>query len=341
MAIRTFLSDRGDTGRRLDLVLRRHLANLESATRNRVQTWIETGTVSINGQTVRRVAARVAPGDVLTVDIPDGATAPRRTIAAEPTTLDILFEDDHLIVLNKRAGIVVHPSHAQSNGTLLNALAWYARDWGRGARPSIVGRLDKLTSGIVLVAKTAALHRELQAVMGRKTTTKEYLAIVYGHVTRERGKIDLRLRRDATDRRRMVASIDDGAPSLTEFERLAQVPAPRAGIALLRCRLLTGRTHQIRAHLAARGWPIVGDPMYGQACWSRIKDDALGEMLRVFPRQALHAWRLAFHHPVTMAMVNIEAPVPDDMRALMDGCRIVAARYLGTRPPTSARAPGG
>src|SRR3954462_15138041 len=129
MAVRTFLGDRGDTGRRLDLVLRRYLANLESATRTRVQMWIATGAVSINGQTVRRAAARVAAGDVLSIDIPDAAVPPRRTIEPEDASLQILFEDEHLLVLNKPAGIVVHPSHAQSSGTLLNALAWHARTW--------------------------------------------------------------------------------------------------------------------------------------------------------------------------------------------------------------------
>src|SRR3954469_7152303 len=126
MAVRTFRSDRGDTGRRVDLVLRRYLANLESATRTRVQTWIAQGTVSINGQTVRRAAARVAAGDVLTVVLPDSAVSPRRTIEPQDVSLQILFEDEHLLVVNKPAGIVVHPSHSQPGGTLLNALAWHA-----------------------------------------------------------------------------------------------------------------------------------------------------------------------------------------------------------------------
>ncbi|MFL6279602.1 MAG: RluA family pseudouridine synthase [Vicinamibacterales bacterium] len=317
MAVRTFLGDRGDTGRRLDLVLRRYLANLESATRTRVQTWIATGTVSINGQTVRRAAARVAAGDVLTVVIPDAAVPPQRTIEPQDVSLQILFEDEHLLAVNKPAGIVVHPSHAHQSGTLLNALAWHARDWPAPARPSIVGRLDKLTSGIVLVAKNAALHARLQRSMANTSTEKDYLAIVYGRVKVPRGKIDLRLRRDPVDRRRVVASTSAGAPSLTYFERLAQLPPARIGVALLKCRLMTGRTHQIRVHLAARGWPIVGDPLYAGSGWSRIADRQLGETLRAFPRQALHAWRLSFTHPGTMQRLVLEAPVPADMRSLM------------------------
>jgi len=317
MAVRTFLSDRGDTGRRVDLVLRRHLANLESATRSRVQTWIDKGTVSINGQTVRRAATRVAAGDVLAVDIPDGAIPPPRPLKPQHAQLDILFEDDHLLVLNKPAGVVVHPSHAQPEGTLLNALAWHAREWRSLARPSIVGRLDKLTSGIVLVAKSATLHAKLQKTLASAATEKDYLAIVYGRVRTKRGTIDLRLRRDPHDRRRVIASNAVGAPSVTRFERLAVAAAPRVGLALLKCRLVTGRTHQIRVHLAASGWPIVGDPVYGEPGWSSIADAHLSEALRAFPRQALHAWRLMFVHPMTTERMLIEAPIPGDLRDLM------------------------
>ena len=174
-------------------------------------------------------------------------------------------------------------------------------------------RLDKLTSGIVLVAKTAAIHAALQ----RTFRDKDYLAVVYGRVKTASGSIDLRLARDHGDRRRVVASETVGAPSLTRFERLAVVPAPRAGLALLRCQLETGRTHQIRVHLAARGWPIVGDPTYGEPRWSEVTDAALKAALQAFQRQALHAWRAAFTHPVTGERVSIEAPVPDDLHALL------------------------
>ena len=315
MGIRTVLTDRGDNGTRLDLVLRRHLANLETATRTRVQSWIDQGTVSINGQTVRRAAARVTAGDVLTVDTPDAALPPRRTLEPQSASLDILFEDDHLLVVNKPPGIVVHPTHAQPDGTLMNALAWHARSWPPPCRPSVVGRLDKLTSGIVLVAKSAALHAQLQRSMAR--AEKDYLAVVYGRVTPPRGTIDLRLRRDPNDRRRVVASETIGAPSVTHFERIARVAAPRAGLALLRCRLVTGRTHQIRVHLAASGWPIVGDPIYGGNGWSRLTDVALSNALRNFPRQALHASQLAFVHPISMQRLVMEAPMPEDMGALL------------------------
>jgi 23S rRNA pseudouridine1911/1915/1917 synthase len=146
---------------------------------------------------------------------------------------------------------------------------------------------------------------------------KEYLAVVYGKVP-ARGEIDLRLHLDCRDRRSVIASSTAGAHSLTEFERLARVPAPRAGLALLRCRLITGRRHQIRVHLAARGWPVVGDPTYGEPRWSAIHDPMLAAMLRAFPRQALHAWRLTIAHPITGERLRIDAPVPQDIADLTD-----------------------
>jgi 23S rRNA pseudouridine1911/1915/1917 synthase len=301
----------------LDLVLRRHLADLE-ATRTRVQTWIDGGTVSVNGRAVRRAATRVAAGDELTVDIPDTALPQRRTIEEDPTPLDILFEDQYLVAVNKPAGMVVHPTHAQPAGTLLNRLMWYARRWPHGTRPSLVGRLDKLTSGVVLVAKTAPAHAALQRRLTANGAEKDYLAVVYGRVRPRSGAIDLPLRRDPDDRRRVITSESKGAVSVTQFERLAEVAARKAGLALVRCRLVTGRTHQIRAHLAARGWPLVGDPTYGEPRWMQVADTDLAQTLRAFPRQALHAWRLAFTHPITSARVVVEAPVPTDMRALLE-----------------------
>jgi len=314
-SLRLLTADRGDAGRRLDLVIRRHLADVDAATRTRVQAWIENGLVTVNGTPARRVAARAALGDVVAVALP--AAAPRRAMAAEDVRLDVLHEDDYLLALDKPAGRVVHPTYRHADGTVMNALLWHARRWPATHRPSIVGRLDKLTSGIVVVAKTAAVHAALQRAMASRQTEKDYLAVVYGRVNAARGRIDLRLGRDRRDRRRVVASPSVGAPSLTTFVRLTRVAAPRAGLSLLRCRLATGRTHQIRVHLAARGWPIVGDPAYGEPRWSQVLDPALAAVLQAFPRQALHAWRLALTHPVTHDRLQLEAPVPHDLAGLL------------------------
>jgi len=336
-------ADRGDEGLRLDLVLRRHLTDLRSATRTRVQSWIEKGFVTVNGALVRRVSTRAALGDIVSIALPD--EAPRVAMAAEDVRLDVLYEDDDLLAIDKPAGLVVHPTFKHVTGTLMNALLWYARGWPAPQRPSLVSRLDKLTSGVIVVAKTAAAHAALQHALasapasakgfgerspafatgfGPAGSEKDYLAIVYGRVNVVRGEIDLRLGRDRSDRRKVVSSVDVGAESLTRFERLARVAAPRAGLSLLRCRLVTGRTHQIRVHLAARGWPIVGDAVYGEPRWSQVADPLLAATLRAFPRQALHAWRVAFTHPITRARVTIEAPVPRDIEALLDASGLSA-----------------
>ena len=313
---RTLATDRGDVGLRLDLVLRRHLTDVEAPSRARVQAWIENGQVAINGSTVCRVSTRAAPGDIVTVQLP--GAEPRRTPAAENVALEILYEDDYLLALDKPAGVVVHPTYRHGAGTLMNALLWHARAWPAGSRPSLVGRLDKLTSGLVVVAKTAAAHAALQKEMASSRSEKDYLAVVYGRVNVASGEIALGLGHDRSDRRRIVAD-ENGAASVTSFTRLG-----RAGeLSLLRCRLVTGRRHQIRVHLAARGWPIAGDPVYrtsgtpGQQPSPNVHDVAVAEKLRGFPRQALHAWRVAFTHPVTRGRVQIEAPVPDDISSLL------------------------
>ena len=167
------------------------------------------------------------------------------------------------------------------------------------------------------MAKTAAAHALLQRAMAARDADKDYLAVVYGRVHAAHGTISFRLGRDPDDRRRVVVSQTVGAQSLTRFERLARVAAPHAGLSLIRCTLATGRMHQIRVHLAARGWPIVGDPVYGEPRWSTVRDPALATTLRTFPRQALHARRLALTHPMTRARLVLEAPVPRDLERLL------------------------
>jgi 23S rRNA pseudouridine1911/1915/1917 synthase len=306
---RDLTADRGDAGQRLDLVVRRHAHEVSRATRTRIQAWIAEGRVLVNGISIRRAAARVACGDTITVLLPHEVV--RQKAAPEEIGLHVLHEDEFLLAVNKPPGMVAHPSYRNPTGTLMNALLWYARGWHSSARPSLVGRLDKLTSGIVLVAKSAPMHAALQ----RATIDKDYLAVSYGRVNALRGLIGLRLMKDRR-RRRTVVSANAGVESLTRFERLARVAAPRAGLTLLRCRLGTGRTHQIRVHLAARGWPIVGDPVYGEPRWTEVVDPKIAAALRAFPRQALHAWRLAFMHPMTKGRLEIEAPLPNDMAEL-------------------------
>lgn len=314
----SFTADRGDLAERLDLILRRHLIGPHAATRTRLQAWIADGRVSVNGRPVRRAATRVALGDVVAVTLPVGLEGPGLdTMAAEDLPVDVLYEDDYLLALNKPAGLVVHPGYRNTTNTLMNALLWRARGWPAPQRPSIVGRLDKLTSGITVVAKTAAAHALLQRAMMARAVDKKYLAVVYGRVNVARGEIGLRLRRDPADRRKVVASPVVGSESLTRFERVSRAAAPHAGLSLLLCTLVTGRMHQIRVHLAARGWPLVGDAVYGEPRWLDVGDPVLAAALRRFPRQALHAWRWSLIHPVTLAQLRLEAPIPRDLSQLL------------------------
>lgn len=315
--VRTITATRGEARMRLDRVLQRQLTDVRGATRTKVQAWIRQGAVFVNGRAADRPAARVALGDAITVHLASDAL--RQAIVAEPeplTGVPVLYEDAAFLAVDKPAGMVVHPTYGHATGTLMNGLLWHARQWPAPQRPSLVGRLDKQTSGIVLVARTRAVHASLQRALAHSVSHKDYLALVYGRVARSSGTIELRLHRDDRDRRRVVASTRRGQPSVTSYERLAHASASAPGLALLRCRLHTGRMHQIRVHLASRGWPIVGDPTYGEPRWVDVVDQTLKQALRAFPRQALHAWRLSFPHPVTGAPVRIEAPIPPDLQAL-------------------------
>ena len=302
---------------RIDLVLRRRLADVPRLTRTRIQAWIEEGRVLVNGTPVSRASFRPSAGSKISVLLSAETATRRKTLSAEAIDLDILFEDDHFLVINKPAGLVMHPTFHHGDGTVMNALVWHARRWPNGSRPSLVQRLDKLTSGVVVIAKTSKVHAALQRALASGRGEKDYLAVVYGRISPARGTIDLRLARDDKDRRRVVASATHGAESVTKYERLAHVNAPSVGLSLVRCRLLTGRMHQIRVHLSASGWSIVGDPSYGEPRWRDIKDVELASALREFPRQALHAWRLAFRHPFGGHSVAFEARPPDDFRALL------------------------
>ena len=206
--------------------------------------------------------------------------------------------------------MVVHPTYKNVSDTVLDELQWRSRDWPPGARPSLVGRLDKMTSGIVIAAKDAAAHAAMQRSW--PDAEKEYLAVVHGDVAEPAGEIDLPLGSDPADRRRRIVRAG-GARCVTRFERIAY--APESGLSLLRCRLVTGRTHQIRVHLAARGWPIAGDAVYG---------DPLA--LPSFPRQALHAWRIALAHPKSGERLSIEAPVPADLHDFLAAAQLTPTK---------------
>jgi 23S rRNA pseudouridine1911/1915/1917 synthase len=305
---RTIELDRGDDGVRVDLVLLRHLRREKGVSRNRIQKWIDAGNVLVNGAAPPRPAWRVQAGDELRIRVAEIPT--RQRPQAQSIPIEILYEDDDLLAVNKPAGLVVHPSFGNASGTLMNGLLDLARSWPAGSKPGLLGRLDKLTSGIVLVSKRTEINAAVQRAMNARRVDKDYLAIVRGKPSPLRGTIDLALDRDPWDRRRVTVTDRGGQPSLTRYERLSAAN----GFSLVRCRLITGRTHQIRVHLAARGWPIVGDATYGSSS-IRLKPDTTDPATE-FPRQALHSWRMALRQPRTGRELVIEAPMPADMTAL-------------------------
>jgi 23S rRNA pseudouridine1911/1915/1917 synthase len=287
--------------------------------------------VKVNGAAARRPAARLAVGDAVEVQLPPLILGHGRPpMEAQPLPLAILYEDQHLLAVSKPAGMVVHPAGRHRDGTLANALLWHLRnraapgDPSSAAGPGLVSRLDRDTTGVLLVAKTGAAHAGLARARRSSSMHKDYLAAVYGLPPHDKGRIELRLRRDPLNPHRVAASRDAGLAALTLYELLGAmplapaVPARDVRLSLLRCRLVTGRTHQIRAHLAAAAMPIVGDPLYGEPRHRGIADPTLAAACRDFPRQALHAWRLALPHPVTGEPLTLEAPLPPDLLLLLE-----------------------
>src|SRR5262245_22428290 len=295
--------------------MQRHLRDVTAASRTRIQRWIESGLVKVNSVPIDRASRRTAPGDVVSVSLP--GTARRAAMKAEELPLHIVHEDDYLLAVNKPAGMVVHPTYRHPSGTLMNALLWHAQRWPQGARPSLVGRLDRFTSGVLIVAKSSAVHAALQRSLSSARSEKQYLAIVYGRVNIARGTIDINLSRSRQKRQTVVSVAGSGSPSQTVFERLRRTNVPRVGLALLCCQLRTGRTHQIRVHLAARGWPIVGDAKYGRPLWMDVENSDVSTALHAFPRQALHAWRVSLEHPITGRPVAFEVSPPEDFDRLL------------------------
>ena len=234
---------------------------------------------------------------------PGGEPDPRRRPQPEEGSLAVLFEDDALLVLDKPAGVVVHPTYRNTSGTLLNAVLWRYRDRA-DARPGILTRLDKDTSGIVVIALTPVLHAAMQRQMHAGRVKKEYMALVRGTPDPPHGRITLPLGRSTTDRRLVVVR-EDGAPCETIYEIVDRGRRPSGEVfAVVCCQPVTGRTHQIRVHLAARGWPIIGDRVYG------TPDASIA-------RQALHASRVTFPHPITGQTMTIESPLPPDIAAMV------------------------
>lgn len=294
-------------GLRLDQALAKLLPEYS---RSRLQEWIAQQQVKVDGE-FATAKQKIWGGEKLEV-LPQALPA-EQPYQAEDIALDIVYEDDTLLVINKPVGLVVHPGSGNWEGTLLNALLHHAPQLEAVPRAGIVHRLDKDTSGLLVVAKTltaqTALVRQLQA----RSVQREYLALVHGELARA-GKVDALIGRHPAQRVKM-AVVESGKPAVTHYQIEEKFPS----CTLLRCRLETGRTHQIRVHLAHIGHPLVGDRVYlkgPQKCIPQLR-----ELLNGFPRQALHATRLALEHPVNGEVMEWQAPLPEDMQQLLKRIR--------------------
>lgn len=326
--MKELITDAEASGKRLDAWLSAQLA--PDLSRNRIQSLISEGQVSVEGRIVTETKHKLREGLNITIQIPEPEDA---TPKGEKIALDILFEDADLIVINKPAGLVVHPGNGNWTGTLVNALIHHCGDTLSGIggvkRPGIVHRLDKETSGIIVVAKNDLAHRHLSAQFADHGRTgdleRAYLAIVWGTPDRATGTIDAPLGRSHRDRTKQAVvhqDRDDARNAITHFEvqeRFGAKDDATALASLVECKLETGRTHQIRVHMAHIGHPLVGDLEYGSAYKTKANKlvEPLQSIVKGFKRQALHARLLAFEHPSTGDILRFEAPLPDDMTELL------------------------
>ncbi|HZC68189.1 MAG TPA: RluA family pseudouridine synthase [Nitrospirales bacterium] len=307
----------GETPKRLDIFLSTHSADLSRAA---IQRLIEQGAVTVNGKRPKP-SQKIRPGDAIEWDVPQPTPL---EIAGEPIPLEILFEDEHLLVLNKPTGLVVHPAPGHWSGTLVNALLHHLRTEGTDGlagiggreRPGLVHRLDKGTSGVMVIAKTDAAHQGLSKQFKAHTIHRVYLALVRGAVKGKMGRVELAIGRDTKNRKKFSARTTAPREAVTEFQVVEQFGAKRSGneATLVEVHPWTGRTHQIRVHLASLGHPVLGDETYGGR-----KVCALGDL--AIERPMLHARTLGFTHPATGKPLEYTVPPPADMERLLERLR--------------------
>ena len=317
---RTVAEEAGGT--RLDAWLAGAIADLG---RNRAKKLIVEGHVAIGGRTIVEPKRPVKPGELVSIDLPPPEPAEP---AAEDIPLAIVYEDADLIVIDKPVGLVVHPAAGHHGGTLVNALIAHCgtslSGIGGVARPGIVHRLDKDTSGLMVVAKTDRAHRGLAAQFADHGRTgpleRAYLALLWGAPARPQGTVDLPLARSTRNREKIEVKRAGGRHAVTHYAVMERFgPEDRPVAALVECALETGRTHQIRVHMAAIGHPVVGDRTYGSGFATKVSllPEPAKSLVAAFPRQALHAYLLGFAHPVTGAEMRFESDLPADMAVLV------------------------
>ena len=312
----TIVAKEFSDGERLDVYLSTQFDDL---TRSRACQLVLGRQVTVNGE-YKKPSYRVRSGDRV-----DGEIPPAESIDLQPEDLplDILYEDDAVVIINKPPGIVVHPAPGHKTGTLVSGLLYHCPEIGSSGetyRPGIVHRLDKDTSGAMVVAKNAAVHSHLGVQFASRSIRKVYLALVYGRFQNDSGTIELPIGRHPTDRKRMSISSHQGRAAKTQW----RVRERFEGLTLLELLLKTGRTHQARVHCEAFNHGIVGDPIYGSTRTAGKLSTAVSALVKQAHRQMLHAWRLEFVHPNTNTPMQFEAPLPQDMLDLIDSLRYSA-----------------
>jgi len=318
-----FVADKGQNPLRVDKYL---MNKVENATRNKIQKSAKDGNIYVNDAVVKQ-NYKVKPGDVVTVLFEHPPY--EQLLTPEDLPIDIVYEDDDVLVVNKAAGMVVHPGHGNYSGTLINALVFHFDNLPNNSsnRPGLVHRIDKDTSGLLVVAKTEAAMTNLSKQFFKKTTEREYIALVWGNVVADEGTVEGNIGRHSKNRLQNTVfegedADEKGKPAVTHFKVLERL----GYVTFVSCRLETGRTHQIRVHMKYIGHTLFNDERYGGekmlkgTTFTKYKQ-FVDNCFKVLPRQALHARTLGFKHPVTGEFLKFEAPIPEDIAACLDKWR--------------------
>ncbi len=298
-----------DQGKRLDRFLSENVSDIS---RSHIQRLIAAGHVLVDGR-VRKNSFRVSEGEKIDIVIPSIQT---ERLKKEKIPLDVVYEDEEIVVVNKPSGITVHPGAGIRSGTLVNALLAHTSHlspYGEPYRPGVVHRIDKETSGLIVFAKTARAHISIAEQFKNRTVQKKYVALVWGRLKEKSGEINVPLGRDTSDRKKVSTRTRKKREARTVFTLIEDLP----GFSLLELHPITGRTHQIRAHLKHINHPIVGDTKYGGAMWKGVQNRIKRQSIRKFDRIALHATFLSFVHPLSGKKVVFTSKIPDDFQKLL------------------------